>query len=437
MLSEHSIFEKPHVRLGLILLIIAVVGATGYRTWKEWSPPSSKFDWDRRGHSDFHYGTYQPTRAFIDGNSPYTMDVCEPYQMPRPVPAFSPAAFIVHTPFGLLDLKTSNVLFFIFNLFLVAAIALLSYRFVDEKIRLGILLSVLLMLLLSRPGHQTLFTGYFTAECAIGTLLALHFARTKPWLSGVGLLLTSFKPNFLIPLAILMVCRRDFRAVVYGGILCAIGVVVGLGWLASFSSPAEVIQGVLSGNEAHENNPNVAPENTWVRIDLIGMIYKAFGGKPDFLLYLLTMVPMLGIPGWYLWHYGKQNYRYGASDVSGLLIGLTMLLALYHSTYDALILAAPFTAMLFYGPKVMPELSNRSRFWIGSLIAVSSMNYLATLSGKKLLNLSTESLLWQWLSVLSGICLLLALILLVAMLFTSKRLETQPADSLPGVPHST
>lgn len=431
MLADNRLFDDRRVHWCLAILIIAVIALTAFRTWNDWSPPATEFNWDKRGHSDFHYGTYRPTVAFRNGDNPYTMDVCEKYQMPRPVPAFSPATFVFHLPFSFLGLKAANTVFFLFNLLLLFCLARLSIGTVDDRKKIGVLLAVILLVLLSRPGHQTLFTGYFTAELAIGTLLALHYARSNPWLAAFGILLTSFKPNFCVPLLVLMACRRDFRAVIYGAVLCGAGAAAGIAWLSLFSGPVDVIQGIVAGQEAHEANPNIDPVNTWVRTDLVGMISKPLGMTPNLWIYLATMIPMVALPGWYLWKRGKEDYQHGASDVSGLLIGLTMMVAFYHSIYDALILIAPWVALTLYGNRVLPELGAWQRWCIAALVAVPAVNYISTLSGRKLLGLSEDSAAWQWLTVSSGLSLLLALILLLLFLFTSKSQGPKPQPNAP------
>jgi len=417
MLADHPVLDDRRLHLLMGILIVAVSGLTAARTYRNWSPPATEFNWQMRGHSDFHYGTYLPTRAFGNGDSPYTMDVCEKYRMPRPVPAFSPATFVYHLPFSLLPLRAANVAFFVYNWLLMAGLAWLTVHMVSPRFRWGIFLAAWLLLLLSRPGHQTLFTGYFTAELAIGTLLAMHYSKSRPWLAAIGLLLTSFKPNFCVPLILLLTCRRDYRAVIGGIVLCGMGVLLGIGWLSTFSSPMEVLQGIIQGQESHEANPAIDPANTWVRTDLVGIISKPLGTAPNLLVYLLTMVPMIALPGWWLWKRGAEDRPGSAIDTSGMLIGLTMMVAFYHSIYDALFLIAPWFAAAFFGNRFLPELSWRQRCMLVILTAVPAVNYLSTLSGRKLLGLSPESVAWQWLSVSSGLALLIALILLLFWLY--------------------
>lgn len=421
MLADHSLFQNRLCQALLCVGILGVVGVTGFRTYRSWSPPATEFNWEKRGHSDFHYGTYVPATILLNGDSPYTELGIQGYPIPKPAPPFSPAHFVVHAPLTLAGLQAANVIFFGFNTLLLIGLGWLSCHLIAEKTPLGVTLTVILLVLLSRPGHQTLFTGYFTAELAIGTTLALHFARTRPWLAGFGLFLTSFKPTFIVPLAILMLCRRDFRAVLLGGLFSTAGVLLGLGWLAWFSNPIEVIQGIFDSQRSHEANPDINPANSWVRTDMLALVSRSAGGSPDALTYLLTMLPMLALPGWLLWNIGKKGYQYGASDASGLLICLTILVAFYHSVYDCLILIPAWVAVAFYGAKVFSSWSTWQRRTVIILIAVPAASYFASVSGKNALRLADNSALWQSLTAFSSLALLAGLVVTVGVLFANQR----------------
>ncbi len=416
MLADHSLFQNRFFQALLCIGILGAVGVIGLRTYRGWSPPATEFNWEQRGHSDFHYGTYVPTEILLNGDSPYTESGIEGYPISKPAPPFSPAHFLAHAPLVLAGLKPANVIFFGFNTLLLVALGWMSCRLISDKTTWGVVLTVILLVLISRPGHQTLFTGYFTAELAIGTTLALHFARTRPWLAGLGIFLTSFKPTFLVPLAILMLCRRDFRAVILGGLFSTAGVLIGLGWLAWFSNPIEVVQGILDSQRSHEANPGINPANSWVRTDLLALLSKSSGTSPSALTYLVTMVPILALPGWLLWNIGKKGYRHGASDASGLLIGLTILVAFYHSIYDCLILIPAWVGLTFYGSKVFGSWSHWQRCVVMVLTSVPAASYFASISSKNALQLTDNSRLWHVLTAVSSLALLTALMVTVGVL---------------------
>ncbi len=58
---------------------------------------------------------------------------------------------------------------------------------------------------------MTLFNGYFTWELAWGTLMAVHYGKTRPTWAAVGLMLAAGKPTYALPLGFLLLCRGHFR----------------------------------------------------------------------------------------------------------------------------------------------------------------------------------------------------------------------------------
>ena len=388
--------------LGLVLL-------TGFRAYRDYSVPSNDFDWTNRGLSDFHNGTYYPTLAFRNGDNPYAHDVGKSYPMGRSAPLFSPFVFILHLPFSFLALHQADVAFFVYNSILLAFLGYLAIRFSGSTGNIALLSVVMMLIYVSRPGHITLFTGYFTAEIALGTAIALHFSKSRPALAGVGLLLASGKPNFILPLLLLMLFRRDFRAVFFGTLFCGVGAVAGIMWLASFSSLADVITGFQQGQEALYADPTEIPFNTWTRVDLAGMGAKLVQSNPEDSFYLIVMLVLLWIPGFVLWRKGSVDQGHGATGASGMIICLSILLSIYHQSYDCLIVVVPWVGFALFGDKVAADVSPSIRTWVVALTAVPAANYLSTLTARNVMGLDPSGWIWQSITLISGVCMLVAL----------------------------
>ena len=408
VIARHTLLAPTCLTICVCLVLL-----TGYRAYRDYSVPSNDFDWTHRGLSDFHNGTYYPTLAFRNGDNPYAHDVGKSYPMGRSAPLFSPFVFILHLPFSYLSLQHADVAFFIYNSLLLALLAYLAIRFSHHTCNPAILCLVMLLIYVSRPGHITLFTGYFTAELALGTAIALHFSKTRPALAGLGLLLASGKPNFILPLMLLMLFRRDFRAVVHGVLFCGIGAGAGIMWLASFSSLADVVSGFQQGQEALYADPTEIPFNTWTRVDLAGMAAKLVRANPEDSLYLIVMFVLLCIPGTILWRKLSGNDAHGATGASGMIICLSILLSIYHQSYDCLIVAVPWVGFTLFGDIVAAEISPRVRAWVVVFTAVPAANYLSTLTARNILKLDPSGWIWQSITLISGVCLLAALVALL------------------------
>ena len=96
------------------------------------------------------------------------------------------------------------------------------------------------MMVISRPGLLNFLGLQMTLLLIVGTLLALEYSESNPVLSGFGLLLACCKPTYVIPLAVIMLFRRNFSAFAVGVLLCGL-VNVGAIWM------------IASQNEGVEN----------------------------------------------------------------------------------------------------------------------------------------------------------------------------------------
>lgn len=413
--TETNDFRNHPIFITVVaILFVGLAAATGFRTYKQYAPPElTEFDWVNRGHSDFHNGTYHPTRAFLDGENPFSNETAEAYLMTRACPPYSPITFMLHAPFAWFHVQTSDVLFFLYNIALSLLLGYCGMVMSGGKFSWFGFLALGSMILLSRPGHINIFTGYFTTELALGTLVALHFAKTRPILSGLGMLLASSKPTYIVPLVFLMMWRKNYKATIIGCILCAAFAAGGLAWLSSHSSFDTVIAGLQNGQEAHIDDVTEHPINTWTRIDLVGMFAKVMDWNPDAKVYLVGMFFLLIVPGLAIAKTTNVESNSGACGLTGWIVMLSMLIGLYHHSYDCLLLVAPWIGITFFGKQTLPELGSFSRWTISLLTAVPAGNYLSTQTARDKLGFEQLDFAWQAITMINGICLLIALLILL------------------------
>lgn len=429
-LSNRSWIEKRHHPVPVVimaLLLVVLLGLTAFRIYSNYSPPTTTFDWTNRGFSDFHNGTYYPTKAFVDGKPPYSSTVAEQYNMCRATPPYSPVVFMLHIPFAFMTLEVARVAFFVFNFSLIAALAYCSLKMSFQPFRWFDFLAITNLILVSRPGHLTLFTGYFTAEIVIGCMLALHFAKSRPTISGLGMVLASIKPNFVIPLIFLMAYRKNFKALILGLTFCTIAGCVGVGWLSYHKDLSQVIADVREGQESLHIDTTEMPVNTWTRVDLLGMYAKLADWVPEDKIYLAAMLVFTGIVGIFLWRISDNESNTGATGLSAFIAILTLLLSLYHHSYDCLMLVVPAVGVLFFGEQTLREIPRWLRMVVAVLVVIPAINYVSTKSAMEFLELKPLSFSWQAVTLVNGICLLMALILL---LYASVQLKTATDEKI-------
>ena len=413
--------------LGVILL--GLILATGYRTYSNYSTPSREFDWGGRGMSDFHNGTYYPSLAFRQKVVPYGLDAERQYPLARAAPPYHPFVFIWHQPFTWFDVNVADVLFFFYNLGLVFLLAWMAIRFSGAPFSWCAFFLFSDLLLLSRPGHITIYTGYFTLELVIGTMIAIEFAQKRPWLAGVGILFAAGKPTFVLPLLILLLCRKNVKAVCWGVGLCVALGLAGLGWLASESSLPAVIDGIREGQQALHDDLEEIPINSWTRTDIVGMAAKPFDWRPGDSTYLSAMFLLLLVPGWILW---KNANRKSANQTSAahrsdghlesLVMVSAMLLSIYHHSYDCLLLFVPWVGVVFYSRGLW--LSNFGRHSILVLGGIVWVNYLSTRTVRDRLGWEQTDTIWQIITVINGMCILGVFVVLLTH-YVGRQLEAE------------
>jgi hypothetical protein len=188
--------------------------------------------------------------------------------------------------------------------------------------------------------------GQITLELVLGGYVALAFARRRPWLSGIGLAGAMLKPTFGIPLALLMLVRRDWRAV-WDGALASVAVNLPVLLVLAHRAGGErqmighlVRTATGMQGMATENDPVFSP----TRVDAVALVSRVWGHALGGGGQLLIAVTVLTVAALAL----RAEARRTSAPSLGLstgVIGGAILLAVYHQIYDVLFLMLPFVAL--------------------------------------------------------------------------------------------
>lgn len=430
---EHSHSLRRKWITGIALALCAcVVGATALRIVREHQTPGP-FDTTRQGFCDFQNGVYFPSLAFRHGLSPYSQAYAASYPVERSIPFFSPVILAAHVPFTWLDLQPAEVVYFVWMLMLVAAIAAcVTYwhqHLSDGEVwRWDLFACLALGLVATRSGQQTLFTGYFTFELILASLVAVHYAQSRPLLSALALVLVSAKPNYVLPIALLMLCRGNFKAVILGGIFSASLAVAAFAWIMPVGGVSELLEQIQQTQEIHRSDPIERPVNNWIRIDALAIIAKWTASDPAELLALAVMLAMLVPAGALLWlhlHPSRNAFNQEARSankpfadgsvlgLSGGLVLLTSVVSVYHHVYDGLVMVAAVAA-LFMGTADWRQTGRATRWLLAGCLLFPAVNYL---SSQKLLNaLQVEGRAFQLITSANAVVLLCGWFMMLGLL---------------------
>ncbi|TWU58819.1 hypothetical protein Poly51_15990 [Rubripirellula tenax] len=417
-------------RYAIIAFFIFALGVflTAARTVKQYQTPGP-FDPSRQGMCDFHNGIYFPTRAVLDGISPYGADYAAANPVARQIPFFLPSILVLHTPWVVMPLHVAEVTYFLFSLFMIIAIGAVVSASIGRPIRADLTLAVAAALVFSRGGHITLFDGYFTFELVLATYLAIHWGDRRPWRAAVMLAVVASKPTYILPLGFIMLARGNVKAIIIGAVLSIVAAGIPFAWIAYHEGEGDIGRGIeilrndfTESQEIHRAQDDESPVFSWTRVDALAVVAKWAGKDPKEAAHLVAMFVFL-IPSMLLLH---QRRRAGLDDglvgVTGALILLTSLVSLYHQSYDTMLMVGPLAAVLMKTPSSWASISGFWRLALVGLWSVPLFNYVSTRMIMGRIDVGPMGV--RVLTSINGVCLAAGLVILVAILVQKR--PTQP-----------
>jgi hypothetical protein len=417
-----------------LIMLIGALAVSARRVVRAHQTPGP-FDSARQGFCDFQNGVYFPSLAFSQGVSPYSQKYAREYPVARSIPFFSPVILAAHVPLTWLPLIQAESVYFLWMLFLIVGIAATVTAWTMPQWRWDLFFLIALAIVVLRSGQQTIFTGYFTFELVWASLVAVHYGKSRPWWSAIALILVSSKPNYVLPIALLMLCRGNFRAVIWGGIISASLAAACFAWIMPEGGVPALVEQIQVSQDIHRGDAIERPVNTWIRIDALAIVAKWLEWDPTEAVYLITMFLLLLPAGFLLWLYHRRvDCAGGATGLSGGLILLSSLVAVYHHVYDSLNLVALIVAM-YVATGDWRNIPRRYRFALAICLLIPGLNYAS--SQKFLQVFGVEGLEYKLITSLNAVALLIAWVSLMVLLMqrvvqTTTKNRVEKAESCPS-----
>lgn len=434
----------PWFTAACLLASLTVLGLTAARIVHTHQTPGP-FDPDSQGFCDFQNGVYFPSQAFLNRLSPYSQQYAANYPVPRSTPFYSPFTFALHVPFALSSLSLAEPIYFVWMILLAGGIAALTTRWICKSDELALLRSVssrwaifastLLLLVISRGGQQTLYTGYFTFEIILATLISVQYATSRPWLSGLCLAIVACKPNYVLPLGFLMLARGNYKSLSIGAAISIITAVVCAAWIMPEGGMGELLQQIDQTQQIHKADPIERPVNSWIRLDWPAILSKWMEWDPNEWQYLAAMLVMVVPSAIALRAYYRRNPQDqgGVLGLGGAVILITTLVSVYHHAYDAPLMipvAMQFGLMLVHSSassqvvrSANSSFSITQRVVLLALICLPLVNYAS--SQAFLQRFQVVGVGFQLATSLNGLALLIAWFVLMAILIRQSPREDE------------
>jgi hypothetical protein len=400
--------QPAWVRVVVVVAFSGVVALSAARVWRSLHNPAVSSE-SPTGLIDFHHVVYFPAVAFRDGVNPYSVEYVQQYPVNRQYPPYSPGMFVLNYPFALMPLAVGNVVYFVGSVAMVVALAASALAVCRIPGTLVNVLGLATLVLVSRPGHINVLLGQFTLPIVLGSAWALHLARSRPWLAGVGLALATLKPTFGVPLVWLMFCRRDFRATFAGVAIGGLLAIIGLAPLIANDGLAAVLDSLRESQSLHVADPVVDSETTWTRLDAQSLLGKIIPSVPEHFEFVITAVCLLAA-GAAVWRISRTPRADGADSLSTLIICAATLGCIYHSTYDALLLVVPWIGVAV--GRLHGQLPRLLRPIVWGLLTIPAANYLAARFVTESLGITGPA--WTALTAVNSVCVLATLVLAIS-----------------------
>ncbi len=354
---------------------------------------------------DFRDVIYYPAVAMREGVNPYDTGVYpQRYPVRYGFPLYAPHFIALNLPFSFLAPGVAEAAYYCFSLVLIVLLAWLALRVCSATDDAAAVAWWAFGIVASRAAYIDLVNGQPAVALAIGSLLALEFSRTKPWLAAFGLALAAIKPTYGVPLAFLMLCRGDFRVVLMAALVAGVPALAVCAVLASASGGLAEFGAAVAANPGYfKINLNALPLTSWTRIDLAATLAKLLEWAPPPSFSSLVTLVVLSVSGVVVFLRERARRSASTDGLGQTLIYLTMLVAIYHQPYDMLVLAAPIVSLAVGGDDRWEGVGRNLRWSLLALMVFAAFNYLGT--WRVLLCFEAYGVLWRTVASLTGVAL--------------------------------
>ncbi len=291
---------------------------------------------------DFRDALYFPIREFLAGGNPYDpAAMFAHWPVRQSFNLYQPYHLALHLPFALPGYRVGAVLFVAVSLLLLVVLAGMAASRLRSTVPLALGTAALAALLvLSQVGKAQLYLGQVNPLIAVGAAGALLTRSSHPRLAAVALAVAWLKPQFGLPLAILLFARGSRRVALTGTAIAAVASLPVVGLLIVRGGGVGPFLDAIAANLAHATGTDYGAVDspTGQRVDLAAVLYRltdwlAPAAEPVALVGVLAVSVLLV----------RRLDRLGDPDataVADLLTCLAVVVAVVHQPGDVL-LAVP------------------------------------------------------------------------------------------------
>ncbi|MGW6934586.1 glycosyltransferase family 87 protein [Lentzea sp. NPDC054927] len=310
-------------------------------SWEAPLPTAANLPEERM--QDFRDALYFPIREFLNGGNPYDPAVMFAHWPVRQnFNLYQPYHLVLHLPFALPDYRVGAVAFALACLMLLIGLAVMASAGARLPMVAGtVVISTLLVT--SQVGKAQMYVGQVNPLIAVGAAGALLLRTRNPGWASVALALAWLKPQFGLPLALLMFVRGDRKVALMGtGIAAAASLPVAALLVVRGGGIGEFLD-VISRNLAHASHTGYGAVDSMTaqRVDLPAVFFRTTGWLPP-AAELLALCGVLAVTAVLARRLDRHEEGSAAADV---LTCLGIVVALVHQPGDVLIAVPALVAL--------------------------------------------------------------------------------------------
>ncbi|WP_439656072.1 glycosyltransferase family 87 protein [Lentzea sp. HUAS TT2] len=292
---------------------------------------------------DFRDALYFPIREFLNGGNPYDPAVMfEHWPVRQNFNLYQPYHLVLHLPFALPEYRVGAVAFALACLVLLVGLAVMAAGRAKLPMVAGtVVISTLLVT--SQVGKAQMYVGQVNPLIAVGAAGALLLRTKSPGWASAALALAWLKPQFGLPLALLLFVRGDRKVALMGTAVAAVAslpvaalLVVRGGGVGEF---LEVVKRNLDW--ASSTGYGAVDSMTAQRVDLPAVFFRTTGWLPP----AAELVALCGVLAVTAVLARRLDQSKNGGEAADLLTCLGVVVALVHQPGDVLIAVPAMTAL--------------------------------------------------------------------------------------------
>ncbi|MFJ5984607.1 glycosyltransferase family 87 protein [Lentzea sp. NPDC092896] len=291
---------------------------------------------------DFRDALYFPIREFLDGGNPYDPAVMfEHWPVRQNFNLYQPYHLILHLPFALPEYRVGAVAFALACLVLLVGLAVMAAGRARLPIVAGtVVISTLLVT--SQVGKAQMYVGQVNPLIAVGAAGALLLRTKSPGWASAALALAWLKPQFGLPLALLLFVRGDRKVALLGTAVAALASVPVAGLLIARGGVGEFLDVIKRNLEwASSTGYGAVDSMTAQRVDLPAVFFRTTGWLPP----AAELLALCGVLAATALLARKLDRTENGSEAADLLTCLGIVVALVHQPGDVLIAVPAMVAL--------------------------------------------------------------------------------------------